>query len=382
MISKTTVDKFRKIETPFYFYDLDLLRSTLDVVKKESENYGFKIHYAVKANSNPVILKIISSYGFGADCVNFNEIDAAIISGFKPSDIVFAGVGKTDKDITAALKAGIYCFNCESIPEMEVINQLAAAQNKSAQVALRINPYIEAHTHKYITTGIEESKFGINTWELDEVIKRLTDFKNIKLIGIHFHIGSQITRMSVFKSLCARINELQVWFSSHNIDLEIINVGGGLGIDYENPENNPDFHGYFSLLNEFIDLYSGQKLHIEPGRSIVGQCGSLISRVLFIKKGSNTLFSIIDAGMTDLIRPALYQAHHKIENLTSSGNLIRYDVVGPVCESSDTFAKFIELPETKRGDFVAIRSAGAYGEVMAMRYNLRDLPKTVFSDDL
>jgi diaminopimelate decarboxylase len=382
MINKTTVDKFRKIETPFYYYDLDLLRSTLDVVKKESENYGFKIHYAVKANSNPVILKIISSYGFGADCVNFNEIDAAIISGFKPSDIVFAGVGKTDKDITAALKTGIYCFNCESIPEMEVINQLAAAQNKSAQVALRINPYIEAHTHKYITTGIEESKFGINTWELDEVIKRLTDFKNIKLIGIHFHIGSQITRMSVFKSLCARINELQVWFSSHNIDLEIINVGGGLGIDYENPENNPDFHGYFSLLNEFIDLYPGQKLHIEPGRSIVGQCGSLISRVLFIKKGSNTLFAIIDAGMTDLIRPALYQAHHKIENLTSSGNLIRYDVVGPVCESSDTFAKFIELPETKRGDFVAIRSAGAYGEVMAMRYNLRDLPKAVFSDDL
>jgi diaminopimelate decarboxylase len=382
MINKTTVDKFRKIETPFYYYDLDLLRSTLDVVKKESENYGFKIHYAVKANSNPVILKIISSYGFGADCVNFNEIEAALISGFKPSEIVFAGVGKTDKDITAALKTGIYCFNCESIPEMEVINQLAAEQNKSAQIALRINPYIEAHTHKYITTGIEESKFGINTWELDEVIKRLTDFKNIKLIGIHFHIGSQITRMSVFKSLCARINELQVWFSSHNIDLEIINVGGGLGIDYENPENNPDFHGYFSLLNEFIDLYPGQKLHIEPGRSIVGQCGSLISRVLFIKKGSNTLFAIIDAGMTDLIRPALYQAHHKIENLTSSGNLIRYDVVGPVCESSDTFAKFIELPETKRGDFVAIRSAGAYGEVMAMRYNLRDLPKAVFSDDL
>jgi diaminopimelate decarboxylase len=382
MIDNNTIEKFRKIETPFYFYDLDVLRSTLETVKKESENSGYKIHYAVKSNSNPRILKIISSYGFGADCVSYNEIDAALAAGFHSKDVVFAGVGKTDKDIIAALKADIYCFNCESIPEMEVIDQLAGIYKKTAQIALRINPYIEAHTHKYITTGIEESKFGINTWEMDEVIQRLAGFKNIKLLGIHFHVGSQITRMSVFKSLCARINELQEWFSSHNITLDIINVGGGLGIDYENPENNPDFPQYFSLLNEFIDLRPGQELHIEPGRSISGQCGSLISRVLFIKNGSNTQFAIIDAGMTDLIRPALYQAHHKIENLTSNGSIYRYDVVGPVCESSDTFAKFIELPETSRGDLIAIRSAGAYGEAMASRYNLRDLPKAVFSDEI
>jgi diaminopimelate decarboxylase len=382
MIDNKTIEKFRKIETPFYFYDLDVLKSTLETVKKESENSGYKIHYAVKSNSNPRILKIISSYGLGADCVSYNEIEAAITAGFDSKHIVFAGVGKTDKDIIAALKQDIYCFNCESIPEMEVIDQLAGEQKKTAQIALRINPYIEAHTHKYITTGIEESKFGINTWELDEVIRRLAGFKNIKLIGIHFHVGSQITRMSVFKSLCARINELQEWFSSHNITLNIINVGGGLGIDYENPEKNPDFPEYFSLLNEFIDLRPEQELHIEPGRSISGQCGSLISRVLFIKNGSNTQFAIIDAGMTDLIRPALYQAHHKIENLTSTGNIYRYDVVGPVCESSDTFAKFIELPETSRGDLIAIRSAGAYGEAMASRYNLRDLPKAVFSDEI
>jgi len=382
MIKKSTTEKFRKIETPFYYYDLDILRSTLDVVKKESDKSGNKIHYAVKANSNQRILGIISSYGFGADCVSFNEISAAITAGFKPSEIVFAGVGKTDKDIDAALNAGIFCFNCESIPEIEVINQLAARQNKTAQIALRINPYIEAHTHKYITTGIEESKFGINTWELDEVITRLAEFLNIRLIGIHFHIGSQITRMSVFKSLCARINELQVWFTSHNVNLKIINVGGGLGIDYEFPDKNPDFPEYFSLLNEFIDLLPGQEMHIEPGRSIIGQCGSLISMVLYIKNGSNTQFAILDAGMTDLIRPALYQAHHKIENLTSDGKISRYDVVGPVCESSDTFAKYVELPETKRGDIIAIRSAGAYGEAMAMRYNLRDLPKAVYSDDI
>jgi diaminopimelate decarboxylase len=382
MINNITLEKFREIETPFYYYDLNVLRSTLEVVKKESDHSGYKIHYAVKANSNPRILKIISSYGFGADCVSWNEIAASIDAGFNPSQIVFAGVGKTDRDIEAALEADIYCFNCESIPEIEVIDQLALKHNKTAKIALRINPYIEAHTHKYITTGIEESKFGINTWELDEVIRRLSSMKNTRLLGIHFHIGSQITRMSVFKSLCARINELQEWFSSHGINLEIINVGGGFGIDYENPEKKPRFEEYFSLLNEFIELRPGQTLHMEPGRSIIGQCGSLISKVLFIKNGSNTLFAIIDAGMTDLIRPALYQAHHKIENLTSSGSIYRYDVVGPVCESADTFAKYIELPETRRGDIIAIRSAGAYGEAMASRYNLRDLAKSVFSDDI
>ena len=382
MISDFTIGKFSALDTPFYFYDLDELRSALDTVRKESLHSGYKVHYALKANSNPRILKIISSYGLGADCVSWNEIAAALDAGFSPSGIVFAGVGKTDKDIDSALKAGISCFNCESIPEMEVINQIAAGIGKTAPVALRINPYIEAHTHKYITTGIEESKFGINTWELDDVLKKLSKLKSVHLIGLHFHVGSQISRMSVFKSLCSRINELQEWFASHSISLSSINVGGGLGIDYENPEKKPLFKEYFSLLNEFITLRQGQTLHMEPGRSIIGQCGSLISRVLYVKNGSNTMFAIIDAGMTDLIRPALYQAHHKIENLTSKGHAYRYDVVGPVCESADTFGKYIELPETKRGDIIAIRSAGAYGEAMASRYNLRDLPGSVFSDDL
>lgn len=382
MVSNKILEKFREIETPFYYYDMDVLRSTLETVKKESELAGYKVHYAVKANWNPRILKFIASYGFGADCVSFNEIAAAIKAGFSPSEIVFAGVGKTDKDIVAALNSDIFCFNCESVPEIEVINELASKLNKTASIALRINPYIEAHTHKYITTGVEESKFGINTWEIEDVVKRIAKLDNIKLLGMHFHIGSQITRMSVFKSLCARINELQEWFTSHGYNPEIINVGGGFGIDYENPEKNPRFEDYFSLLNEFIDILPGQTLHMEPGRSLIGQCGTLISRVLFIKNGSNTLFAIIDAGMTDLIRPALYQAHHKIENLTSKGHVLRYDVVGPVCESSDTFAKYIELPETHRGDIIAIRSAGAYGESMASRYNLRNLPGSVFSDDL
>ncbi|MCX6335361.1 MAG: diaminopimelate decarboxylase [Bacteroidia bacterium] len=382
MISKTTISKFRDLETPFYYYDLSVLNSTLKTLKKESGNSGFKIHYALKANANPRILKIILSQGFGADCVSWNEIAAAIKAGFDPSKIVFAGVGKSDIEIKNAIKAGIFCFNCESIPEIEVIEQLASKQKKTVQIALRINPLVDAHTHKYITTGIEESKFGIHTWELDNVLRALSTMKHIELIGIHFHIGSQITKMSVFQSLCAHINELQDWFTNRSVDIKVVNVGGGLGIDYENPDKAPMFTEYFNLLHDFIDLKHGQELHLEPGRSIIGQCGSLISKVLYIKNGCNTMFAIIDAGMTDLIRPALYQAHHKIENLTSKGSIYRYDVVGPICESSDTFAKFIELPETHRGDFIAIRSAGAYGEAMASRYNLRDLPGSVFSDEM
>jgi diaminopimelate decarboxylase len=382
MIDRNKIEKFRDLPTPFYYYDLDVLNKTLTTLKKESDNSGYKIHYAVKANANPRILQIISSYGFGADCVSWNEIDAAIKAGFDPGDIVFAGVGKSDREIEAAIGTDIFCFNCESIPEIEVINHFASLQNKIARIALRINPLIDAHTHQYITTGIEESKFGIHTWELDEVLRRLGEMRNVQLTGMHFHIGSQITKMSVFQSLCNHINELQDWFLSRNADLKVVNVGGGLGIDYENPDKYPLFAEYFTLLNDFIDLRPGQELHLEPGRAVIGQCGSLISKVLYIKNGSNTMFAIIDAGMTDLIRPALYQAHHKIENLTSEGSIYRYDVVGPVCESADTFAKFIELPETHRGDIIAIRSAGAYGEVMASRYNLRDLPKAVFSDEL
>ena len=381
MITHSILEKFRDIPTPFYYYDLNVLRSTLDVLKKESENSGFKVHYAVKSNHNPRILKTISSYGFGADCVSGNEIIAAIDAGFNPSEIVFAGVGKTDKEIDTALSAGIFCFNCESIPEIEVVDNLASRQNKVARIALRINPNVDAHTHKYITTATEESKFGINTWELDNVISKLSELKSVKLIGMHFHIGSQITKMEVFKNLCTKLNELQQWFSSKGIFLETVNVGGGLGIDYENPPKPAPFEEYFALFKEHVKLLPGQTLHLEPGRSITGQCGSLISRVVFIKNGASTQFAVIDAGMTDLIRPALYQARHKIENLSSEGKICLYDVVGPVCESSDTFARSVELPETQRGDFLAIRSAGAYGEAMASRYNLRNLPASHFSDD-
>lgn len=389
MFSTEIISKFSKLETPFYYYDLDLLKKTLEELVKESSKRNYKIHYALKANSNDRILKIISEYGLGADCVSGNEITKAVSTKFNNSEIVFAGVGKSDKEIQTALDNNIACFNVESIQEMEVINSIASLQNKIAPVAIRINPNIDANTHHYITTGLEENKFGINTWELSVILEKLESFKNINLIGLHFHIGSQITDLNVFKGLCIRINEIQNWFDEHNIHLNNLNAGGGLGINYQNPDDEliPDFISYFNVFEKFLELRTGQEVHFEIGRAIVGQCGSLISRVLYVKEGINTNFAILDAGMTELIRPALYQSFHKIENLSniefkiSNFEFRRYDVVGPICESSDTFAKYIFLPETKRGDLIAIRSTGAYGEVMSSQYNLRSAVAAYYSDE-
>jgi diaminopimelate decarboxylase len=387
MFSREIITKFKDLETPFYYYDLELLKKTLGELTEESSKRNYKIHYALKANSNDRILKLISSFGLGADCVSGNEIIKAVSTDFKNDEIVFAGVGKSDKEIRIALDSNISCFNVESKQELEVINSIASAQNKIASIAIRINPNIDANTHHYITTGLEENKFGINTWELPTIIEKLSSLKNISLIGLHFHIGSQITDLNVFKGLCTRINEIQKWFDEHNIQLRNINVGGGLGINYEDPDVEliPDFKSYFHVFEKFLEVRQGQEIHFEIGRAIVGQCGSLISRVLFIKEGINTNFAILDAGMTELIRPALYQSYHKIENLSNfefRNSNFKYDVVGPICESSDTFGKSILLPETKRGDLIAIRSTGAYGEVMSSGYNLREKIQGYFSDQL
>lgn len=388
MFAKNTIEKLKSIPTPFYYYDLEILKRTLKSLKAESDKYGFIVHYALKANANNEIVDIIRDHGMGADCVSGNEVKKAVERKFAAEHIVFAGVGKNDDEINYALDHDIFCFNCESKEELEVINELAKSKNKTANIALRINPNVNANTHKYITTGLEENKFGINLWELEDVIRLLKEQKNLKLIGLHFHIGSQITDLNAFKSLCLRVNEIQSWFVSHNIRIENVNVGGGLGVDYHEPDTNqiPDFATYFKLFNEFLELRPGQKVHFELGRAMVAQCGALISKVLYIKKGVNTNFVILDAGMTELMRPALYQAYHKIENLTRGTQVsgikyqeMKYDVVGPICESSDCFGKAVDLPETFRGDLVTLRTAGAYGEVMANGYNLRDKVKAVYS---
>ena len=379
------IDKFQEIQTPFYYYDTAVLRKTLKTINEEAGKHeNFEVHYAVKANANPKVLNIICQAGLGADCVSGGEIQAATNAGFPASKIVYAGVGKSDWEINLGLEKGIFCFNVESIPELEVINELAEKQGKVAQVCFRINPNVGAHTHANITTGLAENKFGIAMEDMENVIEEAAQMKNIKFLGLHFHIGSQILDMGDFEALCNRINELQDQLESHHIIVKNINVGGGLGIDYNHPNRVPipDFKAYFDTYAKFLKLREGQKLHFELGRAVVGQMGSLITKVLYVKQVTAKQFAIVDAGMTDLIRPALYQAYHKIENISSNEPEETYDVVGPICESSDVFAKAIDINKTHRGDLIALRSAGAYGEIMASQYNCRQLPKGYITEDL
>jgi len=384
MFDKALIEKFNKIPTPFYYYDVHLLKDTLEKALQSASQYDYLIHYAIKANANSRVLEIARDMGFGADCVSGNEVSKAVSAGFDTGGIVYAGVGKADHEINIALDNDIMCFNCESGAELQVINRIAKDRNKKARVSLRINPNLPAHTHHYITTGLEENKFGIYLWELENILDLLDGLKNIELIGLHFHLGSQITDLNIFRGLCIRVNEIQKWFISRKIIVDHINVGGGLGVDYENPDTNsiPDFNTFFMLFHELLDLRPKQKLHFELGRCLTAHCGSLITKVLYIKRGVKTSFAIVDAGMTELIRPALYQSYHKIENITSNGSTKKYDVVGPICESSDCFGKAVALPETKRGDLIAIRSTGAYGEVMTSQYNLRDKVKAYYSDEM
>lgn len=384
---KTTfpIEQFRKLPTPFYYYDLGLLRSTLSAIVSEAEKYeNFEVHYAIKANANPKVLSVICDSGLGADCVSGGEVKASLEAGFPADKVVYAGVGKADWEINLGLENDIFCFNVESLAELEVINELAATKNKVANVAFRINPDVGAHTHANITTGLAENKFGISMEDMIPIINQASEMSNVKFIGLHFHIGSQILEMDDFVALCYRINELQDVLDKHQIRVDNINVGGGLGISYDAPDEQsiPDFKSYFATYAKHLQLRPHQTLHFELGRAVVAQCGSLISKVLYVKQGSKKQFAILDAGMTDLIRPALYQAYHQIENLSSNEVEELYDVVGPICESSDVFGKEVRLNKVKRGDIFALRSAGAYGEIMASGYNCRSLPQGYTSEEL
>lgn len=385
MTQEFPIDKFNKMETPFYYYDCNLLRETLQAINNELKTYeNFVVHYAVKANANAKVLNIIQQAGLGADCVSGGEIQRSLDCGFPADKIVYAGVGKADWEINLGLDKNIFCFNVESVAELEIINELAAKKGKIANVCFRINPDVGAHTHEKITTGLAENKFGIAMQDMLPTILEARKMSNIHFIGLHFHIGSQLLEMTDFRHLCSRINEIQDHLEEENITIKNINVGGGLGIDYEQPDSHPisDFKSYFYTFARYLKLRDGQKLHFELGRAVVGQMGSLITRTLYVKQGMAKQFAIVDAGMTDLIRPALYQASHKIENLSNNGPLSTYDVVGPICESSDVFAKAIALNTVHRGDLIAMRSAGAYGEIMASQYNCRKLPAGYTSDEL
>ncbi|MDR1644924.1 MAG: diaminopimelate decarboxylase [Tannerellaceae bacterium] len=378
------VEKLKTLPTPFYYYDIALLNETLNVVKTEAAKYNYHIHYAVKANANPRILSLIAQSGLGADCVSGGEIQAALDAGFPPATIVFAGVGKADWEIILGLDNNISCFNVESIAELKVIRDIAATKGTTVPVALRINPEVDAHTHAKITTGMKENKFGINLGQLNGVLDELSAMQEIKLKGIHFHIGSQITDLSAFQNLVFRANDIQDNLEARGIRLENVNFGGGLGIDYYHPDHLPvaDFENYFALIHQLFRRRDGQHVHFEPGRSIVAQCGSLISKALYVKEGETKRFAILDAGFTELLRPAMYDSYHRIENITSDEEAETYDVVGPICESSDVFGRDVKLNKVRRSDLLALRSAGAYGEVMASQYNCRKLPSAYFSDTL
>ncbi|MCC5913213.1 MAG: diaminopimelate decarboxylase [Balneolaceae bacterium] len=384
MFQSDLTEKFQSLKTPYYYYDLGLLNRTLDEIKTHGLEKGYHVHYAIKANFNFPILEEIRKAGLGIDCVSGQEIDRAIEAGFKPNQIAFAGVGKTDDEIQKGLDTGIFSFNCESLQELDVLNELAEMSGKTANVSIRLNPNVEAKTHKYITTGLSENKFGINISKLPELFLMLPKLNSIRLTGIHFHIGSQITDLKPYHDLCEKVESVQQLFEEAGVKLDHINVGGGYGIDYDKPDQNPipDFKAFFEVFDKNLKLRDGQQLHFELGRSIVGQCGSLISKVLFVKEGIATSFAVIDAGMTELIRPALYQASHRVDVLTSDRPAETYDVVGPICETSDTFRKGVQLPAVQRGDLVAIRSAGAYGEVMSSGFNLRERVNAYYSTDL
>ena len=379
------IERFQDIRTPFYYYDTQLLDQTLAAISQEtSKHEGYHLHYAVKACANPKVLRHIKDAGMGADCVSGGEIQACLDAGFPAGEIVFAGVGKSDWEIELGLNAGIQYFNVESIPELEVINDIAARMGKTARVSFRINPNVGAHTHANITTGLAENKFGIAMEDMERVIAMAQSMSNVSFVGLHFHIGSQILEMNDFVDLSIRVNELQDRLNAQGITVENINVGGGLGVDYADPNKNPipDFKSYFDTYATYLKLRPGQHLHFELGRAVVCQCGSLVTRCLYVKKATHKQFVIVDAGMTDLIRPALYDAYHRIENITSTAAEETYDVVGPICESSDVFAKDYAMNGTKRGDIIVMRSAGAYGEIMASGYNCRPLPKGYVTEDL
>lgn len=372
------IEKFKNIETPFYYYDKALLTQTLNAINAElSKHENYHLHYAIKANANIDVLREIQKAGFGVDCVSGGEIQRALDAGFDAQKIVYAGVGKADWEINLGLDAGIFCFNVESLEELSIINELAAAKQKVAKVCFRINPNVGAHTHANITTGLAENKFGIAMEDMETAICKANEMQNVEFIGLHFHIGSQILEMDDFLALSNRVNELQDRLEKQGIKMQIINVGGGLGIDYTDPDGNPipDFKAYFDTYAGNLKLRPGQSLHFELGRAVVGQMGSLITKVLYVKHARVKKFVLVDAGMSDLIRPALYDAHHEIQNLTGNGPLETYDVAGPICESTDVFGKNETLPECHRGDLIALRSAGAYGEIMACQYNCRKLPK-------
>jgi diaminopimelate decarboxylase len=359
---------------PYYRYDLPLLQRTIDASIEASKKYGCKLFYALKANNESRIINQVRESGIGVDCVSAGEIKHALKEGWSPSEIVFAGSGKTIREIEYALDQNIFVIHCESLAEYDIISELSQKLDTSTQVALRINPDLKVDTHEKISTGEKHHKFGMSFNEALQIIEQ-----NNNIIGFHLHVGSQILDMQYFEDLSLTVRSLIARLPD-DFNLRYLNLGGGLGIDYTNPQRKtaPDFNGWMNTLRTHLPANIIETISLEPGRSLVGQCGQLIGEVQYIKHEDTNPTAILDIGMTELLRPALYGSRHKIT--VNKDDLIsqKYTVSGPTCESSDTFGKNHELPPLERGDLLIIHSAGAYGSSMRLNYNLRDIIPSQF----
>ena len=386
MLSRQIAQKLRGYETPFYLYDTALLRQTLESVVYESKKYGYKVHYAIKANYDDHLLAIIREYGLGIDCASGNELRKAVEAGFDPKGIVYAGVGKRDKELRYAIGAGDHGDQLRIDRGAGTGRRgLPGEAGEKTDVALRINPDIDPKTNHCIDTGQADSKFGISYEEVLEHAKEIKSLKNIRIVGIHLHIGSQIRELHVFENMCNKVNVIVENLEKLGFSFRFVDVGGGLGVNYDVPENEPipNFASLFSIVHNHLAV-GDREVHFEFGRSIVAECGELITTVLFNKTtATGRKLVIVDASMTELIRPALYGSYHNIENITSEDEAReKYTIVGTACESTDVFDENVTLRKTRRGDLLTLKSAGAYGMSMASRYNLHDLPGAVYSDEI
>ncbi len=367
------------VGTPFYVYSKNGILDRINHYKKAFENYPTLICYAAKANSNLSILEIFRENGLGLDIVSGGELYRGLKAGFDPKKIVYAGVGKTDKELLEAIKAGILSFNVESFMEIDVIDQIAGSLEKKANISIRINPDVNPKTHPYISTGLRESKFGIDMEDALKAYEKASKKKNLNVVGIHCHIGSQIMDVSPYKEAVEKTVELVFRLKKIGIELKHIDIGGGLGIKYRPEDRPPDPEDLANIVIPVV-RETGLKLLVEPGRSLIGETGALVSQVLFVKDKGKKHFIIIDSGMNDLLRPAMYNAYHHILPVVKKGKKVIADIVGPICETGDFFAVNREIDDLQRGEYLAVMSAGAYGFSMSSNYNSRPRAAEVLVD--
>jgi diaminopimelate decarboxylase len=374
-----------RVGTPFYCYSTATLTRHFTLFDEALSGMDHLVCYAMKANSNQAVLTLMAGLGAGVDVVSGGEYRRAIAAGFTGDKIVFSGVGKTREEMTLALQGGIRQFNVESEPEMERLNAVAQVLGLVAPITVRVNPDVDAKTHAKIATGKKENKFGIPISRAREVYARAAALPGIDIVGIDVHIGSQLTQLEPFESAYKKVAELTRELRADGHDIRRLDLGGGLGIPYERSNEAPPLPSEYGAMVQRVLGDLDVEVEIEPGRLIAGNAGVLVSEVIYVKSGEEREFLIIDAAMNDLIRPAMYEAHHDIVPVVEAApgsEKVKYDVVGPVCESGDTFAKQRDLDVLGEGDLIALRSAGAYGAVMASEYNSRPLiPEVLVQGD-